>query len=205
MALASQNFEVLIKILIVGDSAVGKTCMLLRYCDDRFSMSHLPTIGIDFKIKKLEIDDLRIKMQIWDTAGQERFKTITQSYFKGAHGIILTYSCDDKDSLLHIDNWVRQTSMHAPPDIIRVLVGNKCDVIDRTVSYEEGKSVADEYGIPFFETSAKEGTNIEETFLWLAKTIKERLSEKEKMGEPELKDGKQLVSKTRPKDSRVCC
>lgn len=207
MALESQGYEYLIKVLIIGDSAVGKTCMLLRYCDERFSTNHLPTIGIDFKIKKLEVDNMKIKMQIWDTAGQERFKTITQNYYKGAHGIILAYACDDRESLLHIENWMKQTKTYAPEDVVKVLVGNKCDIAEKSVSYEEGKKVADEYGVPFYETSAKEGKNIYDTFYFMAKMIKEQLAEKEKTRAKMLGlKGSQLKLKNEgSKPSKVCC
>lgn len=209
MSTEAQAYEYLIKILIVGDSSVGKTCILLRYCEDKFSTSHLPTIGIDFKIKKLDVDDSKIKIQIWDTAGQERFKTITQNYYKGAHGIILTYAVDDKDSLSHIENWIRQTKVHAPEDICKVLVGNKSDSPDRTVTYEEGKRIGDEFGIPFFETSAKDGRNINDTFYSIAKMIKDQLIEKEKSRTNFMsgKDGKLKLTPDREgsKSKSVCC
>eukprot|EP00331_Platyophrya_macrostoma_P034618 CAMPEP_0176435686 /NCGR_PEP_ID=MMETSP0127-20121128/17486_1 /TAXON_ID=938130 /ORGANISM="Platyophrya macrostoma, Strain WH" /LENGTH=151 /DNA_ID=CAMNT_0017818793 /DNA_START=188 /DNA_END=643 /DNA_ORIENTATION=- len=151
---------------------------------------------------------MKIKMQIWDTAGQERFKTITQNYYKGAHGIILAYACDDRDSLLHIENWMKQAKTFAPEDVVKVLVGNKCDIPDRTVSYEDGKKVADEHGIPFYETSAKEGKNVYDTFYFMAKMIRDQLLEKEKTRAKMLglKDSKLKLGKDSSKDSKgVCC
>lgn len=115
----------------------------------------------------------RIKMQIWDTAGQDRFKTITQSYYRGAMGIILTYACNDRESFKNIENWVKQINQNASEKVCKILVGNKCDLRDRTVTYDEGKSLAESFGMEFFETSAKENLNIDQVFDSLAKQITE--------------------------------
>ena len=125
----------LVKLLIIGNSGVGKTNLLLRFCEDSFQTSHLSTIGIDFKTKSLPLDGARVKLQIWDTAGQERFKTITQTYYRGAMGIVLAYAVDDRGSYNDIENWVKQIKMHAASDVIKVLVGNKCDSQKREVSF----------------------------------------------------------------------
>jgi Ras-related protein Rab-8A len=116
----TEGYDYLAKLLIIGDSGVGKTNVLLRFCENNFLTSHLTTIGIahltlgiDFKIKTIEVDSKRIRMQIWDTAGQERFKTITQTYYKGAMGIIMTYAINDRDTFLSLENWLKQIKMHA--------------------------------------------------------------------------------------------
>ena len=114
-------------------------------------------------------------MQIWDTAGQERFKTITQTYYKGAMGIILTYSIGEADSFKNIENWMKQIQQQASENVCKILVGNKCDMPDRAVEYEEGRKLADKYGIPFFETSAKSGINVEDTFMTIARDIKNKI------------------------------
>ena len=114
-------------------------------------------------------------MQIWDTAGQERFKTITQTYYKGAMGIILTYAVDDRDSFKNIENWMRQIKLHASENVCRILVGNKADIPERTIETSEGQRLADTYGIKFFETSAKNNLNIEAAFNSIAKDIKEKI------------------------------
>jgi len=138
----NNSYDFIAKLLIIGDSGVGKTCLLLRFCENNFMMTHLTTIGIDFKIKTIDVDGKKIKMQIWDTAGQERFKTITQTYYKGAMGIILTYACNDRESFNSIANWMQQIKTHANEDVCKILVGNKADLPDRQVTFEEGKKVS---------------------------------------------------------------
>jgi len=157
---------------------VGKTCLLLRYANDSFSPTFITTIGIDFKIKNIELDGKRIKLQIWDTAGQERFRTITTSYFRGAQGILLVYDVTDKGSFNSIRNWVGQIQQHADVHVNKILIGNKCDVDDeRVVSTEEGQALANEFDPPmhFFETSAKNNINVESGFVAVARDVKERL------------------------------
>jgi len=169
-------FDMQIKLLMIGDSGVGKTCLLLRYANDSFSPTFITTIGIDFKIKNINLDGKRIKLQIWDTAGQERFRTITTSYFRGAQGILLVYDVTDRQTFISIRNWVAQIQMHADVNVNKILIGNKCDMQDlRQVSHEEGESLAKEYNIHFFETSAKNDTNVEKSFLTIATDVKERL------------------------------
>ena len=102
-----QAFDVLVKLLLIGDSGVGKSCLLLRYSDDKFNTSHITTIGIDFKIKTVDLDQKKVKMQIWDTAGQERFRTITAAYYRGAHGVLLVYDVTDEGSFENVRNWMR--------------------------------------------------------------------------------------------------
>ena len=121
-----------------------------------FTDNFMPTIGVDFKIKTIEVDGKTIKLQIWDTAGQERFKTITSSYYKGAHGIIVTYDMTDRESFSSIQNWMAEVEKHASDNISRILVGNKCDLeSQRAVSSEDGRELADFYKLKYIETSAK--------------------------------------------------
>ena len=164
-----------IKLLMIGESGVGKTCLLLRYANDSFSPTFITTIGIDFKIKPIDLDGKRVKLQIWDTAGQERFRTITTSYFRGAQGILLVYDVTDRDSFNAIRGWVDQIDKHADVNVNKILIGNKCDMSQRKVSEEEGAKLAEEYGIPFYETSAKENINVERAFITLARDSMERL------------------------------
>lgn len=146
----SQAYDYLIKLLVIGNSGVGKTNMLLRFCENNFMTSHLTTIGIDFKIKTITIGKEKIRMQIWDTAGQERFKTITQTYYRGAMGIVLTYAVNERESFEDIENWVKQIKTHASENVVKVLVGNKCDMSDRQVTAREGQALAETLGVKFF-------------------------------------------------------
>jgi len=179
MSKGSNAYDFLAKVLIIGDSGVGKTCLLLRFCENNFTTSHLATIGIDFKMKTIEVDGKKVKVQIWDTAGQERFKTITQTYYKGAMGIILSYAVNDRESFQNIENWMKQIRQHASDDVCKILVGNKSDMPDRVVDTEEGRRLADSYGIKFFETSAKEDLNVNDAFHTIAREIKEKIVSKE--------------------------
>jgi len=171
-----QAYDYLIKLLLIGDSGVGKSCLLLRFSDDSFTPSFITTIGIDFKIRTIELDGKRIKLQIWDTAGQERFRTITTAYYRGAMGILLVYDVTDEKSFGNIRNWIRNIEQHATESVNKMLIGNKCDMVDKKViDTARGKALSEEYGIKFLETSAKTGQNVEEAFITLAKDIKKRL------------------------------
>jgi len=154
----STAYDIQVKLLMIGDSGVGKTCLLLRYANDSFSPTFITTIGIDFKIKNVSIDGKRVKLQIWDTAGQERFRTITTSYFRGAQGIILVYDVTDRRSFESIRNWVSQIQQHADVHVNKILVGNKCDMLDeKVVSTEEGQRLAKEFGKKFYIMSPSNG------------------------------------------------
>lgn len=167
-----QEYDYLFKVLIIGNSCVGKSNILLRFSDNLFHESFLPTIGVDFKIRNVECKNKTIKLHIWDTAGQERFKTITATYYKGAHGIILVYDITDRISFQEIENWLSEIEHHASAKVTKILVGNKSDLEDqRQVSYQEGKDFADKLGMEFLETSAKSRINIDETFMKLTNAI----------------------------------
>lgn len=132
-----------LKFLVVGDSGVGKTSLLVRYCDDTFQTDYLSTIGVDFKIKRIEYNNQPVTLNIWDTAGQERFRNITKSFYKGAHGIVLTYSIIDPNSYQHIEKWVEQIREAGNAEITMILVGSKADLKDeRKVTYKQGEELA---------------------------------------------------------------
>eukprot|EP00164_Ancoracysta_twista_P000281 GFYU01000397.1.p1 GENE.GFYU01000397.1~~GFYU01000397.1.p1 ORF type:complete len:205 (+),score=66.19 GFYU01000397.1:206-820(+) len=172
----TQSYDYLIKLLLIGDSGVGKSCLLLRFSDDSFTPSFITTIGIDFKIRTIDMDGKRIKLQIWDTAGQERFRTITTAYYRGAMGILLVYDVTDEQTFLNVRNWIRNIEQHASDNVNKILVGNKCDLVDKkVVETTRGQALADEYGIKFFETSAKNKINVEAAFHTIARDIKKRL------------------------------
>ncbi|XP_036865392.1 ras-related protein Rab-8A isoform X2 [Manis javanica] len=135
--------------------------------------------GIDFKIRTIELDGKRIKLQIWDTAGQERFRTITTAYYRGAMGIMLVYDITNEKSFDNIQNWIRNIEEHASADVEKMILGNKCDVNDkRQVSKERGEKLALDYGIRFMETSAKANINVENAFFTLARDIKAEMDKK---------------------------
>ncbi|KHN40548.1 Ras-related protein RABD2a [Glycine soja] len=169
--------DYLFKLLLIGDSGVGKSCLLLRFADDSYIESYISTIGVDFKIRTVEQDGKTIKLQIWDTAGQERFRTITSSYYRGAHGIIIVYDVTDEESFNNVKQWLSEIDRYASDNVNKLLVGNKCDLeANRAVSYETAKAFADEIGIPFMETSAKDATNVEQAFMAMAASIKDRMA-----------------------------
>ncbi|XP_061826342.1 ras-related protein Rab-8B-like isoform X1 [Nerophis lumbriciformis] len=164
----AKTYDYLFKLLLIGDSGVGKTCLLFRFSEDSFNTTFISTIGIDFKIRTIELDGKRVKLQIWDTAGQERFRTITTAYYRGAMGIMLVYDISNEKSFENIKNWIRNIEEHASSDVEKMVLGNKCDMADRRqVSKDRGEKLAIDYGVKFFETSAKTSLNVEEVGQYL--------------------------------------
>ncbi|KAH8264950.1 hypothetical protein KR038_008671 [Drosophila bunnanda] len=195
----AKTYDYLFKLLLIGDSGVGKTCILFRFSEDAFNTTFISTIGIDFKIRTIELDNKKIKLQIWDTAGQERFRTITTAYYRGAMGIMLVYDITQEKSFENIKNWIRNIEENASADVEKMLLGNKCELHDkRQVSKERGEQLAIEYGIKFMETSAKASINVEEAFLTLACDIKAKTEKRMEANNPP-KGGHQL----KPMDSRT--
>jgi len=175
---ADQNFDYMFKLLIIGNSSVGKTSFLFRYADDSFTSAFVSTVGIDFKVKTVFRHDKRVKLQIWDTAGQERYRTITTAYYRGAMGFILMYDITNEESFNAVQDWVLQIKTHSWENIQVVLVGNKCDMADeRVVQTEEGERLASSLGLEFFETSAKENINVKAVFERLVDIILEKMSD----------------------------
>jgi Ras-related protein Rab-8A len=169
-------FDLQIKLLMIGDACVGKTCLLNTYKHDAFSHIHQCTIGIDFMTKHIELDGKRLKLVIWDTAGQERFRTITTSYFRGALGILLVYDVTNRGSFSNIRNWMAQLQAHADADVNRILVANKCDLVDaRVVTTEEGQAMANEFPMQYFEASARRPADLSTLFDAIARQVKDRL------------------------------
>lgn len=175
------QYDYLVKLLLIGDSGVGKSSLLIKFTDDKFSGHITQTIGMDFKVKMLELAGRRVKLQIWDTAGQERFHTITQQYYRNAMGIILVYDVTSEESFANMRRWAAQLAAHGAEGADRILVGNKADVDSskRAIETSRGEALAAEYGIPFLETSAKSGMNVEEAFVSLADAVRLRLQSKE--------------------------
>lgn len=172
----SNEYDYLFKLLLIGDSSVGKSCLLLRFADDSYVDSYISTIGVDFKIRTVELEGKTIKLQIWDTAGQERFRTITSSYYRGAHGIIIVYDVTEMESFNNVKQWLNEIDRYANDSVCKLLVGNKCDLVEnKVVDTQMGKALADELGIPFLETSAKDAINVEQAFLTMTGEIKKKV------------------------------
>ncbi|XP_030574399.1 ras-related protein Rab-15-like [Archocentrus centrarchus] len=168
----AKQYDFLFRLLMLGDSGVGKTCMLRRFTESDFDSSHISTIGIDFKMKTLEVDGTKVRVQIWDTAGQERYQTITKQYYRRAQGIIFVYDIADKQSFKHIGKWVSDVDECIAQKVETILVGNKCDdAVRRQVTKKQGTKLAESYGMPFFETSASANINVNEAFIRLTELV----------------------------------
>ncbi len=173
--MSNNEYDWLFKILMIGDSGVGKSSILVRFTDQTFSDSYMSTIGVDFKIKTLQVDGKMVKLQMWDTAGQERFRTITSSYYKGAHGIILVYDITDIESFNNIKQWLEEVNKYADEQVHKLIIGNKLDLENRrVVSKETAKAFCDNLDITFIETSAKKAIDIEHLFITLVREMKNK-------------------------------
>ena len=199
--LISQDYDYLFKVLLLGDSDVGKSSLILRYTEETFNSKLVNSIGVDFKMKKKEIDGKVIKVQIWDTAGHERFRAITYSYYRGANAIIIVFDLSDKKSFISITEWLKQIEKHAKENVFKFLVGNKSDLVEeRKVTFKEAKDYADEHNLPYIETYAKEGININELF---ESSIKTFLSNNKNVGGE--KNIKLFNQSTNDSEKNACC
>jgi len=195
-------FDVKYRIMVLGESKVGKTSLIKRYTKDQFGGIYLTTVGMDFQDKIIDIEDKKIRLQIWDTAGQERFRNVTKSYFQSSDGFVLVYEIIDSQSLENLKFWIEQIKINGKENPNLILVGNKCDLVnERKVSNEEGENFAKKYNIKFFEASAKDGTNVNELFFYLGKTIYQDNLSKVKE-EKTLKLGS---TTGRQKEKKKCC
>ncbi|XP_033748093.1 ras-related protein Rab-35-like [Pecten maximus] len=167
----AREYDHLFKLLIIGDSGVGKSSLLLRFSDNTFSGTYITTIGVDFKIRTVDVNGEKVKLQIWDTAGQERFRTITSTYYRGTHGVIVVYDVSSGESFANVKRWLHEIDQNC--DVVnRILVGNKDDDPDRKVVLtQDAQRFAEQMGIQLFETSAKENINVEEMFIGITKLV----------------------------------
>lgn len=150
------DYDYLFKVILIGDSGVGKSCVMSRFTDDTYDESHISTIGVDFKIRTLELNNKTIKLQIWDTAGQERFRTITSSYYRGSHGIFIAFDITNYESFENAAKWLAEVRSYAKEDAVIYLIGNKIDMEEnRVVPYNIAYEFAKSEGIIYMETSAK--------------------------------------------------
>ena len=172
------NFDYLFKYIIIGDAAVGKSNLLLRYAHGQFKPEYQLTIGVEFGAKNVEIRNKVYRIQIWDTAGQENFRSITRAYYKNSVCALVVYDISSRDSFNNVSTWIDDCKNQSPKTIFMVLVGNKSDLSDRRqVNTEEGQELADKYGMLFYETSAKDGTNVENIFYDSANKIAQNIDQ----------------------------
>ena len=175
--MTAAEYNHIFKTIIIGDNGVGKSSILRAYLDETFTYHYTSTIGVDFEIKKIKIDDKMIKLHIWDTAGSERFKTIVRSYYKSCIGYVVVFDITNEESFYNIEKWIDDVSenIYEVSEITFILVGNKSDLSNRRVTYSEGQALADKLGIEYIETSAKKFSNIQLVYDRLAKNIYEKM------------------------------
>lgn len=172
----ASNYSYLFKYIIIGDTGVGKSCLLLQFTDHRFIPQHDLTIGVEFGARFVTVDNKQMKLQIWDTAGQESFRSITRSYYRGAAGALLVYDITRRETYNHLTAWLEDARQHSNQNTTIMLIGNKCDLESkRAVSREEGEAFAKEHGLFFMETSARTSANVEEAFVNTASNIYEKI------------------------------
>ena len=167
-----KTYDYLYKLILVGDGDTGKTSLMTGFAGEDFSTNYVPTIGLDFTIHTIVLDGSRIKLQVWDTAGHQRFRTITQSYYRASHGVIVVYDATREKTYDNVPYWLEEMKKYARPEATVMLVGSKCDLPEeKMVDYRTVKDFADERGIMLMEVSAKEGTNVELAFVTLVAKI----------------------------------
>lgn len=163
------------KLLMIGDPGVGKSSLLLRYADNEFTDNFISTIGVDYKEMKVDVNGVKVTLQIWDTAGEERFRTITSSYYRGAHGMILTFDLTNPATFKSCPKWIQEVDRYAEDDVVLFLAGNKCDLADKKeVNDTEITQLKEKHNMEYLETSAKNGDNVKQMFQRLAEQVVEK-------------------------------
>ena len=167
----NRDYDHIFKIITLGESGIGKTSLIKRFAHDIFEENHLASIGLDFLIKVIDIENKIIKIQLWDICGSERIRIVSPIYYRRTNGAIVAYDISDKWSFDQVKFWVNEVKKHPEIKTNVVIVGTKCDILDREVTEEEGKKLADELGVKYFETSAKTGYNVNEAYNFFIKDI----------------------------------
>ena len=169
----SKHYDDLFKLVIIGDSGVGKSCILLRFADDTFTENYYSTIGVDFRFKCVDIGERKCKLQIWDTAGQERFKTVTSAYYRGADGIIIVFDQTDRESFNNVQHWIDDISKYSTEEPSKIIIANKEDISDerKSVKMEDIAELEKKTGLEVIKTSAKTGENIDYAFKKLTQKL----------------------------------
>ncbi|KAL3884346.1 hypothetical protein ACJMK2_024493 [Sinanodonta woodiana] len=204
----AKTYNYLFKLLLIGDAGVGKAGVLSRFSDDSHNDTLVTTVGVDFKVKTIDLDGKKVKLQMWDTAGQERFQTITTSYYRGAMGVMLVYDITNETSFENIKKWIKNVEEHASMDVVMILVGNNCEMDDRRqVCEDRGEQLATEHGMKFMEISHRCNINVKDAFFTLARDIKEKIDRKRESEELQPTGGgsHQLNEKYQPEESTGKC
>ena len=200
---SNHPYDQKIKIMVIGESLVGKTALITKYTKNKFGGAYLTTVGIDFQDKFLNINGKEIKIELWDTAGQERFRNIAKNYFQSSDGFLLVYDLTKKSSFEKLDFWNEQINLNAPKETKYILVGNKKDLENqREVQIEEGEDFAKKNNIKFYETSAKDGTNVINVFETLAKEI---VNDVEQINTRSKRSSQVLKKKNATEEKKSCC
>ncbi|KAL6338748.1 hypothetical protein AAG906_023897 [Vitis piasezkii] len=214
---SSQKIDYVFKVVLIGDSAVGKSQILARFARNEFSLDSKATIGVEFQTRTLVIQHKSVKAQIWDTAGQERYRAVTSAYYRGAVGAMLVYDITKRQSFDHIPRWLEELRGHADKNIVIILIGNKTDLEEqRAVPTEDAKEFAEKEGLFFLETSALEATNVENAFLTILTEIFNIVNKKNLVagkdqanGNPASLTGKRITipgpAQEIPAKSNMCC
>ncbi|CAG7784800.1 unnamed protein product [Allacma fusca] len=202
-----EDYKFLFKVVLVGNAGVGKTCLVRRFTQGLFPPGQGATIGVDFMIKTVDINGEKVKLQIWDTAGQERFRSITQSYYRSAHALILVYDVSSQPTFDCLPDWLREIEEYANVKVLRVLVGNKTDREDREIPTYVGEDFASRNNMYFMETSAKEADNVEKLFMEIAHALIEQAKVREPVSKYEGSPGQALNLNNRPQtaSNENCC
>ena len=206
-----ENYDLLYKVIIIGDTCVGKSNILSRYLKDEFREDSKSTVGVELGTKFLKIKDTGAKLQIWDTAGQERYRSITSSYYKGSHGCFIVYDITSESSFENVDKWFEQAQKEASKDVSIILVGNKCDLEnERKISKERGEEKAKNFNCPFFETSALSNIKIDDIFTEMVNNIYERTGGGKNDDDDDIEiinenDKAVSLNPEKPKEKKGCC